>query len=81
MLVFYYSGNDITKYEAYINYGDSQTAKFALSLLDEAEENIINKYTKGKYLVVEYAESEFDGLTLDDIKTTYSYLKEVSKSN
>ena len=78
-IVYYYSGETITKYEAYIDYGDATTAKFALSQLDDDEENVKKKYTKGKYLVIEYAESEYENLTVSDVKLMYSYLKELQK--
>lgn len=81
MMVYYYSGEKITKYEAYLDYNDESTAKFALSLLDDEEEGIKKKYTKGKYLVIEYDESEYDTLTLSEVKTMYSYLEEIKKNN
>ena len=80
MMVYYYSGEKITKYEVYLDYNDAATAKFALSVLDD-EEGIKKKYTKGKYLVIEYDESEYDTLTLTEVKTMYSYLEEIKKNN
>ena len=77
-LVYYYSGDKITKYESYFDYGDSATAKYALSVL-EKDQDIKNVYTKGKYLVIEYNESVYEGATVSDIKALYSYLEEVKK--
>ena len=81
MMVYYYSGEKITKYEVYLDYNDAATAKFALSVLDDEEDGIKKKYTKGKYLVIEYDESEYDTLTLTEVKTMYSYLEEIKKNN
>ena len=77
-LVFYYKGNAITAYHLYIDYGNVETAEYALSVL-EKNDTIDKAYTKGKHLVIEYAESEYKDFTLDDIKSVYSTLKEVVK--
>lgn len=79
-LVFYYSGNEITAYHSYIDYGDSVTAKYALKVLENGD-NIDKIYTKGKYLVIEYDKSQYETLTLDEVKLTYSYLEELKKQN
>ncbi len=79
-LVYYYSGEKITGYSAYLDYGDSATAKLALSV-SEKDETIKNMYTQGRYLVVEYNESQFEDTTVSEIKALYSYLEQVQKSN
>ena len=78
-LVFYYSGDTITKYEAYLNYGNAATAKYALASI-EKDETIKKAYTKGKYLVIEYNESEYENLTVTEVRAVYSYLEEVKKN-
>ena len=81
-LVFYYSGNEITAYHAYLNYQNNANANYANAVLKMDENDDIDKtYVKGKYVVVEYNKSTFENLTLDDVKTTYSYLKELKKGN
>ncbi len=77
-MVFYYSGNEITAFHEYIEYEDATTANYALSIIEQ-DESISKVYTKGRYLVIEYAESEYADYTLEDIKLTYSYLEEAKK--
>ena len=77
-LVFYHKGNAITAYHLYIDYGNEETATFALSSL-EKDEGIDKAYTSGKYLVIEYAESEYKNFTLDEVKAAYASLNEVVK--
>ncbi len=78
-LVFYYSGEEITGYVTYIDYGNEATAENALTLVDEEDESIEKAYTKGKYLVMEYDKSEYENLSVSDVKNAYSYLKEATK--
>ena len=80
-MVYYYSGNTITAYHAYVDYGDSVSANYALAATKAAQDESIKKaYVKGKYLVVEYAESNYEDLTVEDVRKLYSAL-EVIKNN
>ncbi len=82
-LVFYYSGNKITAYHAYYDYSDTTTATAALAAFKSAheEDDSVKKiYTKGNYIVVEFAESEYEDMTVSELKTAYSYLEEVQKN-
>lgn len=79
-LVYYYSGDKITKYESYLDYQSSTAAKYALSIL-EKDGDIKKAYTDGRYLIIEYDESVYEDLTTTDVRTVYSYLKEVKKDN
>ena len=78
-LVYYYSGEKITGYEVYIDYGDEVTSKYALDVLDKTDNTIKNAYTSGKYLVVVYNESEYKDLKLSELKEMNSFLKEAVK--
>ena len=86
-MVFTYEGDTITGYYEYIEYPSRDLAKKAYEALKYANDkdedgNTIKNYSlKGAYLVVEYEESEFEGTTLEDIKTAYSFLEEVQKNN
>ena len=81
-IVFYYEGDKITAHHVYINYGSASLAQTAYASVKlEEEEGIKKAYVKGSYLVVEYEDSEFENLTLDDVKTAYSYLEQVQKNN
>ena len=79
-LVYFYSGDEITAYHAYIDYENAATANYALSLI-EKDETIAKAYTKGRYLIVEYAKSEYEDLKASEVKALYSYMEQIQKSN
>ncbi len=77
-LVYYYSGDKITAYHAYVDYGDAVTANYALSVAKAEEDSNIKKaYTKGRYLVIEYNENEYENTTASEIKTAYAYFEQI----
>ena len=78
-LVFYYSGEKITKYEAYLDYQTPALAQYALSVIEKDNSTIKNAYVKGRYVVVEYNESEYENMTVSEVRTLYSYLEESQK--
>ena len=80
-LVYYYSGEKITAYHAYMDYENAAIANYALSLIEKDDTTIKKAYTKGKYLIIEYAESEYENTTLSEVKALYSYLEQIQKSN
>ena len=81
-IVYYYEGDTITGYRVYLDYGDNATAKFALANLDwQEDETIKNAFAEGKYVVVEYSESEYENQTVTDVRALYSYLEEIQKNN
>ena len=77
-LVFYYSGNKITAYHVYFDYETEKKANIAYKVL-QGNEKIAKSYTKGKYLIIEYNKSEYEKLTVDSVRKTYSSLKEITK--
>ncbi|MBQ7667970.1 MAG: hypothetical protein IJS47_01415 [Clostridia bacterium] len=79
-LVFYYEGDKITGFEAYFEYSDAATAKFAASYIEKGD-TVKDVYVKGKYVVVVYNESEYEDLTTESVRTVYSYLEQVQKEN
>ena len=78
-LVYYYSGEEITAYHAYIDYENAATANYALTLIEKDDETIAKAYTKGRYLVVEYAKSEYEDLKTSEVRALYSYLEQIQK--
>lgn len=77
-MVFTYSGNKITGYSLYMEYENATLANVAANVLKANNDSEIkNISTQGKYVVIEYNESEYEDLTVEDVKTAYSYLKEV----
>ena len=79
-LIYYYSGDKITAYHAYIDYETPELANYALTLL-EKDDSIDKMYTNGRYLVVEYAKSEYENLTVAEVKALYSYLEQVQQKD
>lgn len=78
--VFYYSGEKITAYHVYVNYESEALAKVALDeLKKDNTDNVDKVYTKGKYLVIEYAKSEYEDLTVSAVRIAYSAMKELKK--
>ncbi len=77
--VFYYSGDEITAYHTYVDYGDNATAKMAYSVIDREDETIKNCYVDGRYVVFEWGESEYEDLTYSNLRTAYSYMEELKK--
>ena len=83
-IVYYYSGDKITGLEYYYNYGDSATAKYAVSAIKANytnENNIKSVEQKGKYIIVKFEEGEYKDQTVEEIKQTYSYLEQIYENN
>ena len=80
-LVFDYSGDKITGYSLYFQYNSVEEATYARESIkaqyEEAEVEDVS--IKGKYVVVKYAPSVYEDLTVEAVKTTYSYLQEIYK--
>ena len=79
MMVFYYEGDKITAHYDYVDYGKEENAKAALKIYKKDNNLIKDVSIKGKYLIIEYRENEYDSMKASDIKNAYSYLKEVKK--
>ena len=78
--VFYYSGDTITAYHSYIDYGDNNTATLTNNLLSVDDLTDIDKhYVKGKYIVFEHNKSQYEDMTVEELKTAYSYMQEVKE--
>lgn len=81
-IVFYYEGDTITREVVYFDYEDVSIANIAAQALksDEADNDGIKSVAvDGTQVVVEYRESEFEGMSVSDIKTAYAYLQEVTQ--
>ena len=77
-LSYLYSGDTIVGYSRYKDCGDANKANEELKTAEE-NEKIIKIYTTGKYLVTDYAKSEFEGKTVNDIRSINAELEEVKK--
>ena len=78
-MVFYYDGEKITAHFDYVDYGKEEMAKQALKIYKKDNALVKNVSVKGKYLIIEYQDSEYSSMKTSDIKKAYSYLKEVKK--
>ena len=76
--VFYYDDNTITHFYTYVNYGTNEKANEAIKTL-QLDNNVNNYYVDDKYIVIEWNESEYQNMTLDDVYNAYSYMEEVIK--
>ena len=78
--VFYYSGDTITAYHSYIDYGDANTATLTNNLLSVEDLVDVDKhYVKGKYIVFEHNKNQYEDMTVSELKTAYSYMKEIKE--
>ena len=76
--VFYYSGDKITAYHTYVDYQTAESARAVYQALKLGDYEDLDKVTqKGRYLLFEWNERTYEGLTASDLKTTYSYMKEL----
>lgn len=81
-LVFYYSGNEITGLQHFYEYEDETKAKAKYELdKEDLKNNISIKEISlnGKYVVYTMAAGEYEGTTVDEVKSSYSYLLPVYK--
>ena len=82
--MFYYEGDEITGHTTYIDYNDHSSAQAAYSIYNMAELELNDSqadriYVEGQYLVMELNESEYENLTVADMKRVYSYMTEIKK--
>ena len=77
--VFYYSGDNITAYHSYVEYDTKAQATTALAVA-EKDDTIKKMYVKGKYIIIEFNESQYKDLTVSQGKTAYAYMKEVKEN-
>ena len=76
--VFYYSGDKITAYHTYVDYENASTARAVYSALKLNDYEGLDKVSvKGKYLLFEWNESTYEDLSASELKTVYSYMKEL----
>lgn len=75
-LVYSYSGDKITGLKAYYKYPDANKAEAAFEYLSK---NIEDEYKSisqdGIYIILEANESEYEGVTADDVKQQIEFIK------
>lgn len=78
--VFYYSGDKITAYHTYVNYESASTAKAVYNALKLDDYEDLDKVSvKGKYLLFEWNKSTYEDLSASELKTVYSYMRELKE--
>ena len=79
-LVFGYEGDKITSYKLYVEYENATLANIAVNVLKETSGSEVKDVkTEGRYVIVEYNESEFKDLTVESVKQAYANLQEVKE--
>ena len=77
--VFGYEGNKITSYTIYVKCDDATQAATAALAYDRSDEDIKSVTTEGRYVKVETNPSAYEDMSPDDLRQTFSYLKEHTK--
>lgn len=77
--VFTYSGDQILKYAKYLDCQDKETTKEYLDYLNEtgafAYPEIRDIYAKNHYVITEYSQTKWQGLTADKLDELYGEFK------
>lgn len=82
-LIYYHNGNEITGLEHIYDYQDEETAKYVGAAIKTGyleQEDVEKAEIKGTKLRIVYKKSAYEGETLESIKQTYSYLKEIQEN-
>ncbi len=83
-MVYYYEGNEITGYEMYVDYGSEEAAGYAVQGLEESNEagdeslGIESITQDGTYVIIKYDKSQYEGLTVKDVKEQYEDFKNLA---
>lgn len=83
-ITYYHEGEQITGLEYVYKYDNSETAKIAKTMLDSTyaeDSNVKDLVVKGKYIIITFNEEAYKDETLEDVKTTYSYLEQIYNNN
>lgn len=81
-IVYYRSGDTITGLEYYYNYQDSATAAYAVATMKanlEGDTTVESVKQNGKYIIVKYNSSVYEGYTAAMVEEAYSYLEQVEE--
>ncbi len=68
--LYFYSGTKITGHQYYIDYETAEKANDALATYEKPK-NVDKITTNGRFLVLAYAKSEYNGLTIYKVRTQY----------
>ena len=68
--LYFYNGTKVTGHQYYIDYGTSEKATEALENYEKPK-NVNKITTNGRFLVLEYAKSEYSNLTIYKLRNQY----------
>ena len=78
--IFYYDKDIITSHITYIDYATNAIAQAAYEATKLNSNSMVKRaYVNGKYLVFEWKESEYNNMTVEKIRLSYSNMKELIK--
>ena len=78
--VFYYSGDKVTGYYTYVDYETKENAKIIYNALNRSDyDAVVDISLNGRYIVFRWDKSEYEDMSVEDIKAAYSYMKELTK--
>lgn len=75
-VVYYHDGNKITNVRAFYEYGSEATAREALEHL-ELGDFADNKKLNGRFVIFQVKKSQYEDLTVEDLKRDVELLKEI----
>lgn len=84
--VYYYSGDNITGSKTFYKYKSTNEAKTAYDKFVEEKESgdentFKNVELDGDYVIITYDESTYEGLTAEDIKSQFEFMRSENQSN
>ncbi|MDO4399139.1 MAG: hypothetical protein Q4C24_02500 [Candidatus Saccharibacteria bacterium] len=82
-IVYNYSGDSITGMTTYMEFADAATAKSALEIYKNAEDQtgVKNISVNGKYVVVEMTEDQYAEMTASDVKQQIEFMEMLKNMN
>ena len=75
--VYYYSGDTITGYEAYVDYDSPELANLAKASYDGSDDEIESITVSGSRLIVKYVPSVVEDMTVSELKATYELIQQL----
>ncbi len=76
--VYYYDGDNITEVKLFSEFGDADAAQTAYDDLLASEEGVEENYksieTNGKYVILTFLDTDYEGLTASDVKAQIDML-------
>ncbi|MDO5569609.1 MAG: hypothetical protein Q4G04_05850 [bacterium] len=81
-IVYYYSGNTITGLEWYYTYDSVEVATVSLAAINAnltSDDQVESVTQNGRHIIVKMKPAAYEGMTTEEVKSTYSYLEQVYK--